>query len=65
MRKTSEMTLEEIKELNNAILTIEEVEELEYNEHIVCIESLGYGMNNRYWIFDVRLEDGENIDVYI
>lgn len=64
MRKVSKMTLNEIKDLNNEALNLDEVLQLLCNEHIVCIEILGYGMNNRRW-YDVRLEDGESIYVYV
>ena len=65
MRNTIEMTLEEIKELDNEVLTIDEVLDLECNEHFCCIETLGIsGINNCYW-YVVRLEDDTSIDVYV
>ena len=38
MRNTIEMTLEEIKELDNEVLTIDEVLDLECNEHFVALK---------------------------
>ena len=65
MRNTIEMTLEEIKELDNEVLNIDEVLDLEYNEHFCCIETLGIsGTNDCYW-YVVRLEDDTSIDVYV
>ena len=64
MRKTSEMTLEELKGLDREVLDYYDVCDLEFNEHITDIECLGISGDNKHYWYDVQLEDGDNIDVY-
>ena len=58
------MTLEEIKNLDGEILTIEELNDLECEEFVEDIECLGVSGNNKYYWYDVTLTDGNRIYVY-
>lgn len=60
------MSLDEIKELNRHILTIDELENLEAEENVLRIEHLGFsGSNISLLWYDVALTDSTNIDIYI
>ena len=60
------MSLDEIKELDRHILTIDELENLEAEENVLRIERLGFsGSNISLLWYDVALTDSTNIDIYI
>lgn len=60
------MSLDEIKELDRHILTIDELENLEAEENVLRIEYLGFsGSNISLLWYDVALTDSTNIDIYI
>lgn len=60
------MSLDEIKELDRHILTIDELENLEAEENVLRIEHLGFSSSNisLLW-YDVALTDSTNIDIYM
>lgn len=59
------MTVEEIKLLDNQIISDEQFEEIELNEHVIAMEN--WGDSSQYtgktW-FDVQFDDETSIDVF-
>lgn len=60
------LTLNEIKELNKEIISLNQLEEIEESDHVTFTECLGQSGVYTYcaW-YSIELEDDTDIDVYI
>lgn len=60
------MTRKEIENLNNEVITLEELEEIELNEEVKNVVDLGRSSSNlgAEW-FSVEFTDGTDVDVFV
>lgn len=59
------MTRKEIENLNNQIITEDQLEDIEMNEEVNNVECLGEsGYMSGYDWYSVEFTDGESIDIY-
>lgn len=60
------LTMNEIKVLDNEIISLNQLEEIEESEHVTFIECLGQsGVYIDCAWYSVELEDDTDIDVYV
>ena len=59
------MTIEELKNLDNEVVTEEQANEIEADENVTGFENLGESTSHAgwYWI-DVTLADNTHIDIF-
>ena len=60
------MNINELKEMNNSLITENQLEEIECSECVANVENCG---NSSQYVgatwFDVQLTDGSSIDVFV